>query len=83
MLTCGRDAAPGMAVGHHSQVSETPGDDAANAPVPAPAASLATDDVFGTVLPDQTSDDRDSGDWRDDVGRDRDDDLREDVPPHY
>jgi hypothetical protein len=41
------------------------------------------DDVFGTVLPDQTRDDRDGGDWREEVERDRDDELREDVPPHH
>ena len=58
-------------------------DDEADASEPAPGKSADELDVFGTVLPEQTGDDRDSGDWREELGRDRDDELREDVPPHY
>jgi hypothetical protein len=57
--------------------------DAEDATVPSPAVASEQLDVFGVVLPEQTGDDRDGGDWRDDARRDRDDELREDVPPHY
>ena len=40
-------------------------------------------DVFGDVLPDQTSDERAGGtDWRADED-DSDERLRREVPPHY
>ena len=53
------------------------------APVLPSTAPPSRDDVFGDLLPEQTGDDRDGGDWRDEVERDRDDELRDDVPPHH
>ncbi|MCA1004462.1 hypothetical protein LCL87_01910 [Rhodococcus hoagii] len=42
------------------------------------------DAVFGTVLPDQTSDERSrDGDSRGDAGGTQDDWLRRQVPPHH
>jgi hypothetical protein len=65
-------------------MSQSPGEDAVeDAPAQSPTPTSDNVDVFGSVLPEQTADDRDGGDWRDDVGPDRDDDIRADVPPHY
>jgi hypothetical protein len=65
-------------------MSESPGEDAVeDLPAQPPEPFPDGVDVFGSVLPEQTADDLDGGDWREDVGRDRDDDIRADVPPHY
>ncbi len=68
------------------QPDDQPGDAAADL---SPLESSATAsrrraaELIGDVLPDQTSEELDPGDWRDEVGGDRDDQLRADVPPHY
>ena len=65
-------------------MTDSPGDEfEPAAPVSPPAAPSPPDDVFGEVLPEQTGDDRDGGDWREELARDRDDELRDDVPPHH